>query len=236
MNPASPSRAFVSGFRGTLPMVSGVVPFGLLYATLATNAGLPWWLTLYLSVAVFGGTSQLVFIDLLRALGSPLQAGLGANIVNARHLIYSAGVSEFFAPFPFRWRFTLSYLLTDQLFAFAETRTEEARALPLPVRPWLYFGSGFCTWFFWIASTLLGAFFGRLIPADWNLAFAIPLTFMPLVFGVAKDRFGAGACLLAAALVCLLRPLPFGLGIFSAILLASLGAFAWRRHELRGRK
>lgn len=234
MTPAA--RAFLFGFRHTLPMVSGVVPFGLLYATLATNAGLPWWLTLYLSVAVFGGTSQLVFIDLLRALGSPLQASLGANIVNARHLIYSAGVSEFFSPFPLRWRITLSYLLTDQLFAFAETRTGEARALPPPARPWLYFGSGFCTWIFWVLSTLLGAFFGRLIPTDWNLAFAIPLTFMPLVFGVAKDRFGLGACLLAGGLVCLLRPLPFGLGIFASILLASLGAFAWRRYDLGRRK
>ncbi|MBX3042057.1 MAG: AzlC family ABC transporter permease, partial [Bdellovibrionaceae bacterium] len=77
-------RVFLFGFRKTLPFQSGVIPFGLLYATLAGAVGFPWWITFMLSIVVFGGSSQLVFVDLMQTLASPLQATLGSNIVNAR--------------------------------------------------------------------------------------------------------------------------------------------------------
>lgn len=176
------ARAFRSGVLRTLPFLSGMVPFGVLYATLAVAAGWSWALTLFMSVAVFGGSSQLVFIDLLGRAAPPLQAALGANIVNARHLIYSAGLSETFAPFPRRWKIVLSYLMTDQLFAVSRADRKQMEALPPAVRPWFFFGSGLFTWAGWLASTALGLVFGEAIPASWNLSFAIPLMFMPMVF------------------------------------------------------
>lgn len=219
------SQAFILGVRKTLPYQGGVIPFGLLYATLAINAGFDAWIVILFSMVVFAGSSQLVFIDLYTHLLSSFQAVIGSNIVNARHLIYSAGVSKELSNFSKKWQLILSYLLTDQLFAISAERRQDFEKVPFEIRPWIYFGSGFCTWFFWNVSTAVGIFFGQLIPASWNLSFSIPLMFMPLIFSVSKSKYAYLTCLLAVFLVFALQKLPFGLGVFFAILCAALIGF-----------
>lgn len=218
-------KVFLFGFRKTLPFQSGVLPFGIMFSTLATAMDQPWWLVILISVIVFAGSSQLVFIDLVQQLGSPLQAVLGSNIVNARHLIYSAGVSQEFSYFPRRWKMILGYLLTDQLYAISQMPSPQRDQLPVEYRPWFYFGSGSCTWFFWVLSTAFGILFGQYIPESWNLSFSIPLMFLPLVFSVSKNRFAYVSCVLAVGFVFVFKNLPFGLGVFVSILLASLIGF-----------
>lgn len=211
-----------SGFLKTLPYQGGVIPFGILYATIATSFGFPWWLVQLFSLIVFGGSSQLVFIDLLGHTGSPFQAVLGSNIVNARHFIYSAGVSREFSQFPRKWKFMLSYWLTDQLYAISLAHKEQIQSIPTQDRHWFFLGSGLGTWFFWFGSSALGIFFGQLIPSSWNLSFSIPLMFMPLVFSVCKDRYGYLTAALAVIFIYFLRGIPYGLGVVLAILAACI--------------
>ena len=218
----SQQQQFIKGVQSTLAFQTGVIPFGLLYATLATTAGFPWWLVMLFSVVVFAGSSQLVFIDLLAHLGSPLQAVLGSNIFNMRHLIYSAAISQEFSPFPRRWKIILGYLLTDQLYAITETHKTEIARIPLDVRRWFYLGSGLSTWTFWQLSSALGIFFGRLVPATWNLDFAIPLMFLPMLFKVCKNKFSYYTASFSVLFVCLFQKIPYGLGLMLAIVLASL--------------
>lgn len=226
-------HAFFYGFRKTLPFQSGVIPFGVLYATIAISAGFPWWLVILFSVIVFAGSSQLVFIDLYQYAASAAEALLGSNIVNARHLIYSAGVTEKFSEFPPLWRLILSYLLTDQLYAFAETHKDLKLPLSKDSEPWFYFGSGFCTWSFWVLSSILGIVFGHIIPSSWNLGFSIPLMFMPLVFSVSKNRFAFIACALAILFTFLFKNLPYGLGVFFAILGGGFVAYIIQKYLAR---
>ena len=215
-------RIFIKGVQTTLAFQTGVIPFGLLYATLATSAGFPWWLVMLFSVVVFAGSSQLVFIDLLAHLGSPLQAVLGSNIVNMRHLIYSAAISQEFSQFSRQWKMILGYLLTDQLYAISETHKAQIAKIPLDLRRWFFLGSGLSTWAFWQFSSALGIFFGRLVPADWNLDFAIPLMFMPMLFKVCKSKFSYYTAGCAVVFVFLFQKIPYGLGLMLAIVLASL--------------
>lgn len=220
---------FWRGFRKTLPYQGGLIPFGILYATLSTGVGFPWWITLLMSIIVLGGSSQLVFIDLVKTLGSPLQAVLGANIVNARHFIYSAALSKKFSQFSLKWKLLLSYMMTDHMYAIAETDTPEIEHLPNDIAPWYYFGSGFVTVATWILSAVLGIIFGHFIPRSLNLEFSIPLMFMPLVFSVSKNKYAYLACLFAILLVCLLHELPLGLGVFFSILFSSLATYSVKR-------
>ena len=234
MNSVSAGRIFWLGFKRTLPFLTGVIPFGLLYSTIGTAAGFPWWLIMALSIIVFGGSSQLVFMDLLQSLGSPFQALLGSNIVNARHLIYSAGVSQEFSKYPKKWRLLLSYLLTDQLYAIAKITTKEIQVFPENKRPWFFFGSGFSTWIIWQIACAVGGVAGTAIPDSWNLGFSIPLMFMPLIFSVSENKFAYLTCVMAAILVYFLKTLPYGLGLLLAILLAStLGYFLQKNWKKR---
>ena len=227
-------QIFLKGCQSTIPFQTGVVPFGLLYATLATKAGFPWWLVVVFSVVVFAGSSQLVFINLLMTLGSPFQAVLGSNFVNMRHLIYSAAVSKEFSHFSRRWQIVLGYLLTDQLYAVAETCKELTDQIPIDLRKWYFFGSGVSTWLSWQLSSALGIYFGRMIPVDWNLDFSIPLMFMPLMFKVCKEKYSYITAALAAVMVLVFQKIPYGLGLCLAIVGASfVGLYLEKRTEKR---
>ncbi len=221
---------FLLGAQSTLPLIAGMLPFGMLYATLAGEAGFPPWLVIFTTIVVFGGSSQLVFIDLYQTLSSAFQAVLGANIVNARHLIYSAGVSSHFSSYPVKWRLILSYLLSDHLYSVSETHKKTIDSFSAELQPWFYFGSGVCTWVSWVLSAVVGVAFGQIIPKGWNLEFSIPLMFLPLIFMTAKNRYAYLTCLFAGALVVLFYKLPFGLGVLFSILLGSFLGFKVQKY------
>lgn len=226
----TPWQMGVQGFLKTLPFQTGVVPFALLYATLATNIGFPAWLVLFCSVVVFGGSSQLIFIDLLQKISSPFYAVIGSNIVNARHLIYSAAMSSELKKFSKPWRLLLAYLLTDQMYAVFQKDHRLFQELTIDMRSWFLLGSGICTWIFWIFFSGLGITLGQAIPASWNLDFSIPLMFMPMVFILSHHRADYFVSLLAALLTVAFQFLPFGLGVCCAIILSSfLGYFFFVR-------
>lgn len=223
-------KLFRSGFIKTLPYQTGVVPFGILYATLASSFGFPGWLVLFFSVVVFGGSSQLVFIDLVQKMSSPFFAVIGSNIINARHMIYSAAVSAEFKKYSLRWKLLLAYLMTDQIYALYQREQDHLSLINETEKPWFFFGSGFCTWIFWFASCGIGILFGKIVPDSWNLGFSIPLMFMPLVFMMTKTRTDYLVVISAAVLTTLLQPLPYGLGVLFSILGASiLGHYVYAR-------
>lgn len=227
--------AFLLGFKSTLPLIAGVLPFGMLYATLANSVGFPPWLIVFISIVVFGGSSQLVFIDLFQTLSSTFQAVLGSNIVNARHLIYSAGVSSHFSSYNLKWRLLLSYLLTDQLYAISETHKKTIDSYSIQIQPWFYFGSGFCTWSSWVLATIAGIIFGQAVPSDWNLAFSIPLMFLPLIFMTSRNLAAFATCLFSVGFVVLFFKVPFGLGVLLAILLSSFFGYQFQKYWRRRR-
>lgn len=223
-------NVFFLGFQSTLPLIAGMLPFGMLYATLAGEAGFPPWLVIFTTIIVFGGSSQLVFIDLYQKLASAFQAVLGSNIVNARHLIYSAGVSAHFSSYSMRWRLLLSYLLTDHLYSISETHKKEIESYSVELQPWFYFGSGVCTWTSWVLSAVIGIAFGQIIPKGWNLDFSIPLMFLPLIFMTTKNKYSYLTCAFVGVFVVFFYKLPFGLGVLISILLGSYCGFKLQKY------
>ena len=57
-------REFLGGVRAEMPLLLGVVPFGLIFGVLGLAAGLPGWAVVLSSSLVFGGSSQVVFAQL----------------------------------------------------------------------------------------------------------------------------------------------------------------------------
>jgi len=67
-------------------------------------------------------------------------------------------------------------------------------------------------------STALGIFLGAVIPESWSLDFALPLTFIALVFPSLKDKPSIAAALAGGITAILAYNLPFRLGIILAAL------------------
>lgn len=83
----------------------------------------------------------------------------------------------------------------------------------------------------WQLSTAVGLVFGATIPPEWELDFAVPLTFIALLTLLLRERAGQAAAVVDGAGALLFAALPYKLGLVAAILLG-LVAGAWTVHRL----
>lgn len=225
---------FLAGCLDEAPLQLGVIPFGMLYGIGALAVGMPVWLAQLTSMLVFAGAAQLVIVQMLGAAAGALPIGLTAVLLNLRHMLYSASVAEHVRHLPRRWRVVLAYLLTDEAYAVAILRYARPAGPGPDLRHWYFLGCGLTLWGCWQLSTALGIAFGARIPPEWDIDFAVPLTFIALLTLLVKERAGQAAALVAALAVLALAALPYRLGLVLAIVLGLLaGAAVARRGEAR---
>ena len=215
----SPRSEFFAGVRAELPILLGVIPFGLIYGVLAiTQAHLPPDVAQAMSAIVFAGSSQFVGQQLMAAGTPGVVIVLTTFVVNLRHALYSASVAPFVRPLRARWKVLLAYLLTDEAYAVTITHYEQTDS-PIDHKHWFYFGSGLALWSTWQASTAVGIFFGAQVPDSWGLDFTLALTFIALVVPRLKDRASTGAALAASSVAIIGSILPYKLGLMAAALI-----------------
>lgn len=211
-------RAFTEGVRALLPILIGVIPFGLIFGVTAAELPVDNLLGWASSIIIFAGASQLAAVDLLSSDAAPVVVILTVLVINARHLMYSASLEPHFRDFPMRDKFVLPYLMTDQAYAMSILRFEETR-LDRSYRKWYYIGAGMALWTTWQLSTTVGVLVGDIIPASWRLDFAVPLVFLALLVPAVRNRPGVVAAGVAAVIAVAGRVafdgegLPFNLGL-----------------------
>lgn len=112
---------FLAGIRAELPILLGVVPFGMIYGALAVAAGLPTPAAQAMSSIVFAGSAQFILTQLIPAGAPPIVLLLTVFVVNLRHILYSASVAPYLHGLKTRWKWLLAYLLTDEAYAVTIT-------------------------------------------------------------------------------------------------------------------
>lgn len=214
------SRSFWAGFRAELPLLIGVVPFGLIYGVLALEAGLAPVSAQMMSSIVFAGSSQFITTQLVREAVPGLVIVLTIAVVNLRHMLYSASIAPYLRALPMRWKVLLSYLLTDEAYAVAILNYEQGN--DKPSGHWFFLGAGLTLWLSWQLSTAAGILLGATLPESWPLDFALPITFIALVIPTLKDRPAVAASLVAGGVALVAYDLPYKLGLMLAGLLGIL--------------
>lgn len=225
------AQLLLRGARDTLPLLSGAVPFGLVYGITARAAHIPAGLTQAMSVIIFAGSAQFAVVTLVAAGTPALIVVLTAAILNLRHILYSASIAPTLGATPRRWRLLVAYLLTDETYG---TVIGRAGALLAPERAAYVIGSGLCLWTGWQLSTLLGVLAGAQIPDAWSLDFAAPLTFIALLVPLLTDRSLVWAAAIAAGVAGVAFGAPLKLGIVLAAcagVVAGLAADAITTHR-----
>ena len=72
----------------TLPVGAGMIPLGVAFGILVTQAGLAWWWTPVISGLLFAGSLEFLLLSLMTA-GAPLATiALTTLLVNSRHVVY----------------------------------------------------------------------------------------------------------------------------------------------------
>jgi predicted branched-subunit amino acid permease len=132
-------------------------------------------------------------------------------------MLYSASMAPYLNHLPMRWKASLAYLLTDEAYAMAINRfTRSDRGGPFG--HWYFLGAGMTLWLCWQLSTALGIAVGALVPPEWSLDFALPLTFIAIVIPALKDRPAIAAALVAGAMSVIAFNMPLKLSIVVATL------------------
>jgi len=209
---------FKNGCFAEMPLQLGVFPFGLAFGILGAESGLTQLQTFLLSSIVFAGASQIVFAQLTATM-TPAPIIIGTvGIVNLRHILYGISLSEYLKELPFRWRWILAYLITDESFAVSYKRFSENEKTKN--MHYHLLGSGLTLWISWQIATFLGIFAGHFVPESLNLEFAIPLTFIAVVAISIKDKPKLAVFLISALMAVILKDLPWNLWIIGSALIA----------------
>jgi len=234
-NSKSPSQLLLKGAWDAAPLIIGGIPFGIIFGTLALNAGLDIWQTVGLSSIVFAGSAQFVAIGMLAA-GTSIGFIVAATfIVNLRHLIYAASMLPYVKHLPQRWRLPLGFLLIDEVYA--ATYPHHINNLKDKNNHWHYLGVGLAFYISWNIATLIGIFFGQSIPGidSWGLDFAMSATFIGMVVPHLINRPMVIAVLTSGLLAVLTFDWPHKIGlVLSSVVGMAVGYYLEQR--LQGKK
>ena len=172
-------KTLTKGIIDVSPLMIPVFPFGIIYGVIGMDLGIGPYMTLGLSIIIFGGASQIVLLQLFSGGASSLVILSSVGAVNARHILYGAVLSEYLSGLKLFWKIILSYVMTDQAFAvsniyFNKNNKNNNKHYHL-------LGSGFTCWTIWQISTILGIVLGSVVPEELGLSFTISLTFLALL-------------------------------------------------------
>lgn len=200
-----------------MPLMVGVVPFGFICGAVCISAGMPEWAAVAMSMIVVAGASQLAAVQLMADHAPFVVVVLTALVINARFLMYSASIASHFSGLSPVKKCVLSFFLTDQAYAMSVNRFDQADGDRMDKVAFYLGTSIFMVVSFWVA-TWIGARMGALIPEEWGLDFAVPLTFTALVIPAVKDRPALLAALTAGCVSLVASPIPYNLGLLVAAL------------------
>ena len=230
----SPSQAFWHGAMQSLPFLLVILPFGALFGLVATEAGLDLAQTMGFSIIVLAGASQFTAVQLLSDQVPALLVIVSALAVNLRMAMYSASLVPWLGATSLRDRAAVAYLLLDQTYALSIQHFEANPRLSLQQRLAYFFGTTLVMCPPWVVATWAGATLGRLIPAEFPLDFAVPITFLAMIAPMLRTPAHLAACTVAIVAGLALAWMPNGLGLLIAAPLAMFaGAWVEIRTEAR---
>jgi branched chain amino acid efflux pump len=195
-------------------LADGVV--GLSYGAISVGGGLQLWVPVLLSLLVFAGASQFLFVGIVLAGGSPIAATIAGLLVNSRHVPFGLAVSDVIGG---GWKkIPGSHLMTDENVAFALGQDDLRRKRAA------YWACGIGIFVCWNLGVFAGARLGSVITDTdvFGLDAAFPAVLLALVLPSLRDRSTRTATLVGVVAALGATPfLPAGLPVlFSLVGLA----------------
>jgi 4-azaleucine resistance transporter AzlC len=221
--------AFWEGMRQTLIMIPSYLPFALVCGVAAVNAGLSLPAALALPALVYGGSSQAVLTQFLQSASSLWVAVLSGLVVNLRMAVYSAAMAPRVRHLSTPRRMLAAAFLVDNAFAFMQQRAEEQPQESNDQLLVYYAGMTCVIWPAWVVFCMLGSLLGSVIPASWQLDFAIPLAFIATLATTVRSMPLLAAAIAGGVASVVLYALPLKLGMIAACLLGLLAGLMVER-------
>jgi 4-azaleucine resistance transporter AzlC len=196
---------------GLVCLADGLV--GASFGAITVGADLPLWLPMLLSVVVFAGAAQFMFVGLVASGGNPVAAVAASLLINLRHIPFGFTVGEVVGR---GWhRLVGSHLMIDESVAFALAQRDPVQ------RRAAYWACGLSLMVCWNIGVVVGAVGGTAISDTDALGLdaAFPAVLLALVLPSLRTVSIRRAAAVGAVVALAATPyLPAGLPVLMALL------------------
>lgn len=230
-----PNRdAFRSGIRAGIPVAVGYIPIAIAFGLLAKSFDMPNVITLAMSLFIFAGASQFIGVQLIMAGSMYWEIVLTTFILNLRHFLMSASLSQRLEATSNRFLAAIAFGVTDETFSVASTRNESTRGH-------FVLGLNMIAFLAWNVGTWIGVFLAFGLPTSVQTSMGIALYAM--FIGLLVPSLTRKPVIVVTAIAVLTQailyfgvspfiPLSSGLSIILAtIVAAGVGAFVYKEDE-----
>jgi 4-azaleucine resistance transporter AzlC len=195
-------RAMRDLFRGmlaTVPLVPGVIAFGLLYGMMARQSGFRPWEAWAMSLVVHAGSAQFAALGMWEGANA-VSIILTTLVINLRHLLMGASIASHLRGVSPGWKALLALWMSDESYALAIAAYERGAGTH-----WYFLGANLGIYLVWPTSGLLGALLGKALPesAQYGLGLIFPLAFLGLLTAFVSDWMGVAVALATGGLALL---------------------------------
>jgi predicted branched-subunit amino acid permease len=181
-NPTRWSMAgFNHGLRLGLPVVPGVIAFGLIVGAVAERQGFTFIQHIALTVLVYSGIAQLVVLELwpkLLDLGTVATFAALTAVIGSRMFLMSVSMRPWFGKLPAWQSYPGLFMLTDASWLIAMRYHGEGGRDPAA-----YYGAAIIVTLGWIVGTMIGYFLGGFVvePKKYGLDLVLPVFFAAML-------------------------------------------------------
>lgn len=180
MPAANSQKLMISqGVRDAIPIILAYFPISMTFGILSISKGISWPISVLMSLSIYAGASQFMFISLISSGATPVSMTITLLLVNLRHFLYGTTLGPAFVSWPERIKWLSAFGLTDEVFAVTSIRTLEN-----PPYPRYQFALVISCYTSWVSGTIAGVLIGQSLPVSISniLQFALPALFLSLLF------------------------------------------------------
>jgi 4-azaleucine resistance transporter AzlC len=228
--------AFKEGLKAGIPIAFGYLPVAITFGLMTKGSGIPSYVGILMSFFIYAGASQFVGINLLVLGAASWEIVLTTFILNLRHFLMSASLSQSLKPESNKALLPLvSFGITDETFTVASVNLKDK----LDINYLL--GLNIIAFSAWNFGTWCGLFLASGLPQSLKDSMGIALYAMfigLLIPSAAKSKPVLIISLMSAATHALIQWLPIfnflSAGwsiIISTIIAAAIGAYLYPQEE-----
>lgn len=218
---------YKNGIKDGVPIALGYFAVSIAFGVTATNLGVPYFISILISLTNLTSAGQLAGVAIVAVLGTVLEIILTQLVINARYFLMSLTLSQKLdGNFKTLDRFLCAFGITDEIFAVAVSKKEVSKNYMYGLMLLPIIG--------WTSGTAIGAILGNVLPQIIVNALSIALfaMFIAIVIPATLEyKKILPVILISAGLSCcfyfipLLSRISSGIAyIFCALISAIIGA------------
>jgi predicted branched-subunit amino acid permease len=224
---AARRAAFSAGLRAVGASLPGMAAWGLATGIAMVKVGLEWLPALWMTFAVYSGTSQLAVLPLLTAAVAVPTLLLTAMVANLRFVVYSATLAPHLRRLPLAHRLAIGFVTIDGPLAALMLRQQQGRLVQRVAFLW---GANAATWLTWTAASVAGVVLADRLPYGPELAYLGVLALFGLALPLLAGRPAWAAALASAGVAVATLDWPQRVGTVAAVA-AGVAAALWVGRE-----